>query len=172
MFGKGGFGREVKSYFPWVHISDSRLNVSGDRFNVAIADPHIREEVFSKCGLPLIKLIHSSAIIGWGNCIGPGAIICPWVTITCDANIGKLFHANIYSYVAHDCLIGDFVTFSPRVCCNGNVTIGNRVFVGTGAMIKPGVVIGDDAVVGMGAVVIKDVKSGTTVVGNPSRCLS
>jgi acetyltransferase-like isoleucine patch superfamily enzyme len=84
-------------------------------------------------------------------------------------------HANIYSYVAHDCRIGDFVTFAPRACCNGNVVIEDHAYIGTGAVIRQGrpgrsLVIGRGVVVvGMGAVVTRDVPPGVTVVGNPAR---
>ena len=84
---------------------------------------------------------------------------------------------NIYSYVAHDCVIGDFVTFAPGVKCNGNVHIQDNVYVGTGAIIKQGkpgkpIVIESGAVIGMGAVVTKSVSAGETVIGNPAKPLS
>jgi sugar O-acyltransferase (sialic acid O-acetyltransferase NeuD family) len=106
--------------------------------------------------------------------IGEGAILSPFVTLTSNIVIGRHFHANLYSYVEHDCRIGDFVTFGPGVHCNGNVHIGDRAYIGAGALIRQGtpekpLVIGADAVVGMGAVVIKDVAPGATVVGNPAR---
>lgn len=108
--------------------------------------------------------------------IGEGAILCAFVTLTSNIRIGRQFHANIYSYVAHDCVIGDFVTFAPGVKCNGNVVIEDHAYIGTGAILrqgKPGqpLRIGRGAVVGMGAVVTKDVPAGATVVGNPARLL-
>jgi sugar O-acyltransferase (sialic acid O-acetyltransferase NeuD family) len=105
-----------------------------------------------------------------------GAIICPFVTITSNVRIGRHFHANLYSYVAHDCVIGDFVTFAPNVHCNGNVHVGDHAYIGTGAVLRQGrrdqpLVIGAGATVGMGAVVTKDVPPGMTVVGNPARVM-
>lgn len=49
------------------------------------------------------------------------------------------------------------------------VRIGDRVFVGYGAVIMPGVKIGDDVVIGSNAVVTKDVPSGSVVAGVPAR---
>lgn len=96
--------------------------------------------------------------------------------ITSDAKIGSSFHANIYSYIAHDCLIGDYVTLAPRVSVNGRVHIGDHVYIGTGATILPGtadapLVIGEGAVIGAHALVTKNVPAGATMVGMPAKPL-
>jgi sugar O-acyltransferase (sialic acid O-acetyltransferase NeuD family) len=146
-------------------------------FNVAIGDSAARADIASRClsrgALPL-SLKAPNAIVYDANDIGIGAIMCANTMVTSNAKIGNFFHANIYSYVAHDCVIGDYVTFAPSVRCNGRVHIHDHAYIGTGAVIKEGspgqpLVIGEGAVVGMGAVVTKDVPPFTTVVGNPAR---
>lgn len=54
----------------------------------------------------------------------------------------------------------------------GNPSIGNRVFIGPGAVIFGGVSLGDDCAVGANAVVTRPVETGTVVVGAPARCIS
>ncbi len=54
----------------------------------------------------------------------------------------------------------------PRT--NGNVIIGNDVWLGHRAMIMSGVTIGDGAVVGAGSIVTKNVKPYEIVAGNPA----
>lgn len=49
------------------------------------------------------------------------------------------------------------------------VKVGDRVFLGSNAIILMGVTMGDDVVIGAGAVVTKDVESGVVVAGNPAR---
>jgi sugar O-acyltransferase (sialic acid O-acetyltransferase NeuD family) len=153
----------------------------GDKFfNVAIADSAIREELAAKClqhALSPFSIQAENVIIFDENKIGPGAILSPFVTVTSNVKIGSFFHANLYSYVAHDCVIGDFVTFAPGVKCNGNVMIEDHAYIGTGACIMPGkkdapLCIGKGAVIGMGAVVTKSVPPHVKVFGNPARPLT
>jgi sugar O-acyltransferase (sialic acid O-acetyltransferase NeuD family) len=145
----------------------------------AIADSKTRAAVKNR--------IQNSAILDWTvvaeNCvvmdevtIGLGSILSPFVTITSNVTIGSSFHANLYSYVGHDCVIGDFVTFAPGVKCNGNVVVDNHAYLGAGAIVRPGQTgkplrIGEGAIVGIGAVVTKDVPSGVTVFGNPAKII-
>lgn len=51
------------------------------------------------------------------------------------------------------------------------VVLGDRVWIGAGAIILPGVIVGDGAVVAAGSVVTADVPSQTVVAGNPARVI-
>ena len=148
-------------------------------FNVAIANSRIREKVVNLCvahGAQPLALVADDVICYETAPVGEGAILCARSVITTAERIGRYFHSNFYSYVAHDCVIGDYVTFGPRVTCCGAVQIHDHAYIGAGAVIRqslPGrpMVIGEGAVVGMGAVVVRDVAPYTTVVGNPARPL-
>lgn len=144
----------------------------GDQFVLAIADSDAREKLEAKCiaaGLIPATICAGSFQQGPSVQIDSGAVFCAHTMVTASATIGRQFQCNIYSYVAHDCVIGDYVTFAPRVSVNGNVHIGDHAYIGTGAVIKPGIQIGKRAIVGMGAVVTKDVPPGAVVMGNPAR---
>lgn len=139
---------------------------------LAVASPISRRKLFRKCQLADVSLIGAQApsvIMMDAVEVKEGACLSPYVTITSNIQIGLCFHANLYSYVEHDCVIGDFVTLAPGAKVNGNVTIGDDVYIGAGAIIRQGLTIGRGAVVGMGAVVTRDVPPGVTVVGNPAR---
>lgn len=148
--------------------------------NIAIANSAVREQLVHRCASDGVNFFEVRApnVVQMDDVqLGVGAILSPFVTLTSNIRIGQHFHANIYSYVAHDCVIGDYVTFAPGVKCNGNVIVEDHAYIGTGAIIKQGtlekpLVIGSGAVVGMGAVVTKDVEPRTVVVGNPARVFS
>jgi maltose O-acetyltransferase len=53
----------------------------------------------------------------------------------------------------------------------GKVEIGDRVFIGTAAIVLPGVRIGNDVVIGAGSVVSQDIPDNVVACGNPARAL-
>jgi sugar O-acyltransferase (sialic acid O-acetyltransferase NeuD family) len=164
-------GHSVLKFDDWAKASTSEKYV-----NIAIANPKIRQQLVKRCteqGIGFFEIRAANVVQLDEVQIGEAAILCPFVTLTSNIQIGRHFHANLYSYVEHDCIIGDYVTFAPGVKCNGNVVIEDGAYIGAGAVIKQGqpgkpLVIGQGAVVGMGAVVTKSVPPGMTVVGNPA----
>lgn len=166
---------EVNGY-PLISIQDF-INLEGSRyFNVAVGNGHSRHSIEEAVGnsAKLLSICAEQVIHLDNNSIGEGAVFCPNTMVTSNVSIGRMFQANIYSYVAHDCKIGNYVTFAPGVRCNGRVHIGDYAYIGTNAIIKQGTIdnplyIGRGATIGMGAVVTKDVADGAVVVGNPAR---
>ena len=167
-------GHPVLTYNQWMALPATSRHI-----NIAIANSAVRQKLVERCmadGVQFFEVRAANVVQLDDVQIGEGAILCPFVTLTSNIRVGKHFHANLYSYVEHDCVIGDYVTFAPGVKCNGNVVIGDHAYIGAGAVIKQGqpgkpLVIGRGAVVGMGAVVTRNVPPGATVVGNPARLL-
>lgn len=171
-YGKTINGLPVWSYEEFVAAKAQRKTVS-----IAIANSRIRERLVIKCmrdGLSF-KTITAAQHVCMDNVeIAEGAIFSPFTTVTSNIRIGRHFHCNIGSFVEHDCVVGDFVTFAPGVKCNGNVHIADHAYIGAGAILKQGTPeeplrIGQGAIIGMGAVVTRDVDAETTVIGSPAR---
>lgn len=144
---------------------------------IAVAAPSIRRNIAERYPNHLPANIRAStARLSRHANIGDGHILCDNTIVEAGARIGQHFHANIFSYVAHECVIGDFVTFAPRVSCNGNVHIADGVHVWTGAVIRNGspeepLIIGEGAVIGMGTIVTRSVPPFSKVYGNPARII-
>lgn len=146
------------------------------KVTVSLGSPSVRRAIAEKCegaGLEFFSVMAQTHVSHDNVSFGEGAVFSDFSMCTSDVKIGRHFQCNIYSYVAHDCIVGDFVTFAPKVACNGRIIIEDDVYIGTGAVLKQGtpekpLIIGKGAVIGMGAVVTKDVLPGITVVGNPA----
>lgn len=194
-YGAGGMGREMVQAArldarPKAFLADAPIDPypgveaiafddlePEDEICVSVGDPALRRRLAERCaGSSFATVVAPTAILDPTAVLGEGAAICDFVMVNSLARIGRHFQANYYSHVSHDCLIGDYVTFSPRTSCLGTVHIGDGVFVGAGAVIRNGsaerpLTIGEGAVIGMGSVVIADVPAGARVIGNPARAL-
>ncbi|MCF6304001.1 MAG: acetyltransferase [Rhodobacteraceae bacterium] len=199
IYSYGGYGREtvqnIRHQFPDEEIffvddaphdpAISYANAcdlaqgSDAAFIIAFANAKLRRqktETVIADGFSIFSSKAPSAIVGPNVTFEQGFILSEYTTITADAVIGKSFQCNIYSYVAHDCVIGDYVTLAPRVSVNGRVHIEDNVYIGTGATILPGrpdkpVRIGKGAIIGAHALVTKDVPANATVIGIPARIM-
>lgn len=164
-------GRRVLSMSQFLNAT-----ASARKYAIAIGNSQVRERIANAIPPDLAQpfsVIAENHVSFDNNIVGEGAILCSFTHVTSNVKIGRFFLGNMYSYVAHDCVIGDFVTFAPGVKCNGHVQIEDHAYIGAGAVIKDGtdrpIVIGRGAVVGMGAVVTRSVPPGAVVMGNPAR---
>jgi maltose O-acetyltransferase len=113
------------------------------------------------------RLVAQGLELGRGTFIARGVYIDPghpWL-ISVGAESGLSPGVVV---MAHDASMRRHMGFT-RIA---RVAIGDRVFVGAGAIILPGTRIGDGSIVGAGAVVRGDVPPGSMVVGNPAKVVS
>jgi sugar O-acyltransferase (sialic acid O-acetyltransferase NeuD family) len=199
IFGTGGMGRELadivrrhpglgERYAAIVFVSDRQTGVmdgieilSPDRLDpadeicFALGNSADRESLATTfAAQPLAKILSSTALVSPSARIGEGSIVCDYAVVNSSATVGRHYLGNVYSQVSHDCIIGDYVTLSPHVSCNGWVQMEDHVFIGAVAVIRNGspnrrLRIGAGAVIGMGAVVTGDVAAGAVVLGVPAK---
>lgn len=141
---------------------------------VAIGSPEIKKRIIDSIKNDKIyypTIVHPSVLIGDNKFveIGHGCIICAANIITTNIKIEDFVILNIACTTGHDTTIGKYSAFMPSVNISGEVNIGERVYVGTGAKIINQLSIGDGAIVGAGAVVAKTLPANCTAVGVPAK---
>ena len=164
---------EIVNGYPTLGNTDD-LNKWGKPIGVAISvgSPVIKKKIISKITNPLVyypTLIHPSVWIGDKDFveIGDGCIICAGVMITTNVTIKNFVILNLQCTVGHDSVINDYAAFMPSVNISGEVTIGEGVYVGTGAKLINQLTIGEYTIVG--AVVTKALPARCTAVGIPAK---
>lgn len=169
IIGKGGFAREVASYqrdmVEFFEYECEGIDYDDDTI-IAIGDVQARQCIVKK--FPHLKYVIRNNGANWRNVIsGEGTIICPGSQLTVDITIGRHVIINLNCTIGHDCIIGDFVTFSPGANVSGNVTIGDLCYIGSNAVIRDKITICDNVTIGAGGVVVKDITEPGVYVGNP-----
>ena len=71
--------------------------------------------------------------------------------------------------MGHDVQIGKFCQVNSFAFFAGFVKVHDMVSVNAGAKIIQNIIIEEESVVGIGSVVLRRVKKGTTVFGNPAK---
>lgn len=143
---------------------------------VSIGNPVIKKRILDKITNPLVDyptLIHPLAWIGDKEFveIGKGCIICAGTLITTNIKIEDFAILNLGCTVGHDSIIKKYSAFMPSVNISGEVTIGEGVYIGTGAKIINQLNIGNYTIVGAGAVVSKTLPAKCTAVGVPAKVI-
>lgn len=124
-----------------------------------------------KRGAQFINLIHKTAYIAPSCQMGTGNLIQPYVRIGSGSCLGSYNTIQTNSIIAHNCSVGDFNRIDCNVMCVGGTNIGNCVTIHTGAVINHKVKLYDNCTVAALSFVIRSVKQGTTVWGNPAKRL-
>ena len=101
--------------------------------------------------------------------IGPGCVLYGGVTIAVNCKIGAGVLMNQMVNIGHDVSIGDYTSIMPFTGISGECKIGKEVNIGGHAFIIPKRKVGDGATIAAGSIVFSNVKSGTTVLGNPAK---
>ena len=112
---------------------------------------YIREKAKRKTGIE----IHPGATIGKGLFIDHGTGVVIGETAIIGNNV-TLFH-------------GVTLGGTGKEKGKRHPTIGNNVFIGSGAKILGNIIIGDNVKIGANAVILKNVPSNVTIVGVPGK---
>lgn len=141
---------------------------------VSIGDVGYRKLWFDKissCGLKIINIIDSSAVISADAKLGIGNFVGKMAVINADAEIGDNNVINTKALIEHECRVGSHCHLSTNSVINGNVVVEDSVFVGSSSVTIGQLRIGQCSTIGAGAVVINDIPPMVTAVGVPAKII-
>ena len=166
--------KEYPNYPPIIDSVENYQIQEKDVFACALGDikykKHYVKQILNKGG-EFMNIIHPSAHIG-NNCkMGRGCIIGYNAQIDCDTQLGDFVNIQTNAVVGHDTKIGDWCMLDCFTFTGGFVSIGNEVTMHTRSTVVPRLTVGDNATLNAGAIVIRNVKAGSVMMGNPAKVL-
>jgi sugar O-acyltransferase (sialic acid O-acetyltransferase NeuD family) len=129
---------------------------------------HYISIILSKGG-EFINLVHKSVVLRHNVKLGKGILIGLGSIISSDAVIGDFTQIMSYSILGHDVSVGSYCRIGDYVFIGGFTIIEDGVFIAVRATLLAKLTIRENATIGAGSVVIRNVKEGTSVFGNPAK---
>lgn len=143
-----------------------------DVFFCALGDAHWRKhyaKIIEEKGGHFINIIHPKALISPAAIVGYGCSIGPFTTISPNVKIGNHVMIQSFDDFGHDVEIGDYASIESYVFLGGYAKVGELSTMHTKSSIIPHKCIGKECVVGFGSVVMRNIKDGLHVFGNPAK---
>ena len=165
----------MAGYPPIIESVERFVPSADDVFVCALGNPHWQKhyaELILDKGGEFISLIHPSVVIGQNTKIGKGCIIHREAIISCDISLGSFVTCQSLCILGHDVVVDDFCHIGSFSMMGGHSHLKSLTTLNPGSIVLPHVTVEDNCTVGAGAVVIRTVKSGTTVFGNPAKVLT
>lgn len=144
----------------------------------ATAEFRFSHWVVTRVRVPVIRQLLKWFSMFWHKVIQ----ITTGIDLAAEAQIGKGLYIGHYGGIllGADVKMGENCNLSPRTSTGyagrgdkfGAPTIGDRVFIATGAVVVGKITIGNDVVIGANAVVTKDVPDMAVVGGVPAKIIS
>lgn len=145
-----------------------------DVFICAVGGVNGREATVEKIkakGGKFISVINRTSLIHGNVSIGEGVFVGPYTVIGDSVTIGNHVMLNTHSSIGHDAILGDYTCVMSYVDITGCCIIGRKAFLASGCRMTPSTKIGDGAYVGIGSVILRRVKPGVKVFGNPAKVI-
>ena len=143
-----------------------------DIFFIAMGEPKWRKhyaQIIEGKGGRFLTIICQGVSINSTASIGEGSFVSGWSCISDNVHLGKHAIVHVFCNLGHDVKIGDFSTIEAYSFLGGYSEVGECSIMHVRSTLIRHKKIGDYVEVGPGSVVMRNVKDGLHVFGNPAK---
>ena len=143
-----------------------------DVFFVAMGEPKWRKyyaDMMDQKGAKFLSIICNNAFVNSTATIGEGAFVSEWCVISDNVVLGK--HAMVHSFatLGHDAKVGDYSSIEAYSFLGGYSEMGHESVMHVRSTLIAHKKIGNQVSVGSCSVVMRNIKDGLHVFGNPAQ---
>ena len=143
-----------------------------DVFFVAMGEPKWRKyyaEMMEQKGAKFISIISNNAFVNPTSTIGEGSFIARWSCISDNVVLGKHTIVHTFCDLGHDAKVGDYSSIEAYSFLGGYSEVGQESVMHVRSTLIAHKRIGNQVSVGSSSVVMRNIKDGLHVFGNPAQ---
>ena len=143
-----------------------------DVFFVAMGEPKWRKyyaEMMEQKGAKFISIITNNAFVNPTATIGEGSFIARWSCISDNVVLGKHAIVHVFCDLGHDAKVGDYSSIEAYSFLGGYSEVGKESVMHVRSTLIAHKKIGNQVSVGSSSVVMRNIKDGLHVFGNPAQ---
>lgn len=143
-----------------------------DVFFVAMGEPKWRKyyaEMMEQKGAKFISIISDNAFVNPTATIEEGSFVFDWCVISDNVALGKHTMVHAFSTLGHDAKVGDYSSIEAYSFLGGFAEMGQESVMHVRSTLIAHKKIGNNVHVGSSSVVMRNIKDGLHVFGNPAQ---
>ena len=143
-----------------------------DVFFIAMGEPKWRKyyaEMMEAKGATFMSIISARSNVNATATIGDGSFVAGWSVISDNVQLGKHTVVHVFSDLGHDAKVGDYSTIEAYVFLGGYAEVGQESVMHVRSTLIRHKKIGNQVEVGSSSVVMRNVKDGLHMFGNPAQ---
>ena len=143
-----------------------------DVFFIAMGESKWRKyyaEMMEKKGAEFISIISALSYVNPTATIGEGSFVADWSVISDNVILGKHSMIHGFSTLGHDAKVGDYSSIEAYVFLGGHAEVGEESVMHVRSTLIAHKKIGNNVSIGSSSVVMRNVKDGLHMFGNPAQ---
>ena len=163
----------LKGDFPPILSTPEAYEIQpNDVFFIAMGEPKWRKyyaELMEAKGAKFMSIICEASYVNPTAIIGEGSFVAGWSVISDNVQLGKHTIVHVFSDLGHDVKVGDYSSIESYVFLGGYAEVGQESVMHVRSTLIAHKKIGNNVHVGSSSVVMRNVKDGLHMFGNPAQ---